>query len=157
MGLGVTKDWLILARKLQQRYKQIREDWRAFGENKGRTGRDRKAFWRGKKRFGKAGRLLVRKERIRSRKTERGDCYYGVRLSGALREAPEELRSSRDKNTPASARHSANHNLGSDAGTRTGPNMSSPLRWEISCVLARFIQIDLLLSILTTVRVPTGP
>lgn len=102
------------------------------------------SFWVGKKEFGAAGELCGRKEIIRSRK-ERRDCYYGVRLNGALREAPEELRSSRDKNAPASARHSANHNLGSDAGTRTGPNMSPCLRWEISCVLVRFIQIGLLI------------
>ncbi|MPC65979.1 hypothetical protein E2C01_060121 [Portunus trituberculatus] len=92
-------------------------------------------IWKGRK------ASAEERKRIRNRKTERGDCYYGVRLNGALREAPEELRSSRDKNTPASARHSANHNLGSDAGTRTGPNMSPTLRWEICVLLFKYLLV----------------
>lgn len=65
---------------------------------------------------------------------EETDSNYGEGLKGALQEAPENLRSSWDKNAPASARHSANHNLGSAAGTRAGPNMSPRPRWEIFCV-----------------------
>ena len=141
--MGGKKDELTVVIKLQQRYIRLGETGRLL-ERKRKDWKRQKGFWGGKKKLWSDRKLLGRKERIR-RSKERRDCYYGVRLSLALREAPQELRSSRDKNTPASARHSANHNLGSDAGTRSGPNMSPRLGWEICYVLARFIQIGLLL------------